>query len=130
MVTDIDGIGVFGDYLLLVDCFSKPYSDLYHIGDHRSIRNAAEDVEEKARQWQKRQRVLESEPKGANYDFSAYNTIIAVVCTPSVIYVEPGIMGKFSNCVLEELQSLQQAAPGLRAVASLAELEAWLHNMP
>ena len=112
-LTDIDAIGELQGTLLIVSCKSIPYSAEYDIGDYNAVRNVASTVEEAANYWQNIKNELQNNPCGDNYDFSAYNNIIAVVCTPHVFYSPIGIATEWEN-------------DGIRKVCSLSELNQFL----
>jgi len=112
-LTDIDAIGVKEDKLLIVSCKSIPYTEDYDAGEFEAIRSAFRTIEDAIRWWKKIRNFLEGNMKGANYDFSGYRQIIAVVCTPHVFYVPIG-------------EATQFVVPGLRAAVSYRELMTWL----
>jgi len=127
-ITDIDAIGARGNTLLIVDCWSNPFTALHTTGDYATFRNQAQDAEDKVRKWLGKREVLLKKRKGRNYDFSAYTNIVAVVCTTTVPYVEPGITRSYKGLALKDLSALGEVEPGLRGASSLAELEAWLNG--
>lgn len=114
-LTDIDAVAAQGATVLLVSCKSIIYDAAYDRGDFQVVRNAQFTVDAAVQHWARIVSILRSKPIGDNYDFSAFQDIIGVVCTPFVAYtVTP--------------QSLDFATPGLRACASAAELRAWLEK--
>lgn len=112
-LTDLDALGERGGRLLLVSCKSMVYSGRYDSGDYVTVRNIRTTVEEAVRFWAEVADYLKKNPKGPNYDFSKYEEIIPVVCTPHVVYVEDSF-------------SLRFVQPGLNAECSLDELRTWL----
>lgn len=126
ILTDVDAFGVLGDRLLLVDCCSRPFSIEHEIDDHRTIRNSAQTIENKAKKRVEKKQFFIKNPKTSLYDFSAYKEIIAVVCTPSIFYIEPEMIGE--NCSFQNLASMQEAAVDLFTASSLSELLRWLHS--
>jgi hypothetical protein len=57
--------------------------------------------------------IVRSTPVGDNYDFSSFQEVLGVVCTPFAVYTSTS-------------KSLEFVAHGLRACASAAELDRWL----
>lgn len=111
-VTDVDALGVNGKTLLLVSCKSSVYKATHDIGDYRAIRNSASLLDDAVRTWNRVTATLLARPSGDNYDFTGYDRVIGVVCTPGVVWVPIG-------------QATAEVAPGLLAVSSLAELAQW-----
>jgi hypothetical protein len=112
-LTDLDALGEKGLRLLLVSCKSMVYSVRYDSGDYLTVRNIRTTAEAAVKWWAEVADHLKEHPKGPNYDFSKYQDIIPVVCTPEVVYVA-------------NPYSLKFVAPGLNAVCSLNELRTWL----
>jgi hypothetical protein len=111
-ITDIDALGVKGGTLLLVSCKSLIYDAGYDRGDFQVIRNAQSTVDAAVRDWAETISVIRRTPVGDNYDFSSFQEVLGLVCTPFPIYTTS--------------ESLEFVAPGLRACASGAELSRWL----
>jgi len=111
-VTDIDAAGAKDGRLLLVSCKSILYAE-YETADYRVMRNASELVEKAVSHWARICCLLRENLKGDNYDFSSYQEILGVVCTPVVVYTPLGI-------------STNQVAEGLYAAVSITELQIWL----
>lgn len=114
-LTDIDAVAAKGDTLLLVSCKSLIYDGGYDRGDFQIIRNAQFTVDTAVRDWSQITSAVRTTPIGDNYDFSKFQRVIGVVCTPFVVYTSTS-------------DSLEFVAPGLRACASTAELDRWLQD--
>jgi hypothetical protein len=112
-LTDIDAIGERQGVLLIVSCKSVLYTNAYDAGSYTSVRNARSIVEQEVVRWRSFGEDLLKHPVGSNFDFSNFSSIIAIVCTPTVVYVE-------------DEGALQMIAPGLRAACSIGELREWL----
>lgn len=112
-LTDLDALGEKGQRLILVSCKSMVYSGSYDSGNYVTVRNMRTTAEEAVQYWAEVVAYVKKHPKGPNYDFSKYEDIIPVVCTPQVVYVA-------------DPYSLRFVEPGLRAVCSLNELRTWL----
>lgn len=112
-LTDIDALGVRADTLLLVSCKSLIYDAGYDRGDFQVIRNAQCTVDAAVLDWAQIISIVRSTPVGDNYDFSSFQEVLGVVCTPFAVYTSTS-------------KSLEFVAPGLRACASAAELDRWL----
>ena len=112
-VTDIDAIAQLSDNtLLLISCKSIIYSPAYDMGQYRAVRNAASTVRDAVRDWRADVARLVANPIGENYNLSGWS-LVGVVCTPSVVWIELGPCTDFVQ-------------PKLRAAVSLPELQAWL----
>lgn len=114
-LTDIDAIGANGGSLLIVSCKSIIYDRAYDRGDFRVVRNIQTTVDDAVATWESILADLRSSPTGDNFDFSEFNQIIGVVCTPFVAYSD-------------NAQSLSFAQPKLRTCVSLQELVTWLNG--
>jgi hypothetical protein len=114
-ITDVDAIGVSGDRLLLVSCKSLIYEGDYDRGTHRVVRNAEQTLNDALKFWRTFIERLRREPVGENFDFSGFQTVIGVVCTPFVVYSSNPETWK----IIEE---------GLRACVSAQELVKWLQK--
>lgn len=112
-ITDLDAVGARDGVLLLVSAKSRLYTALYDTGEHVQVRNAATTVEQAVGRWREVVAYLDAHRRGDNYDFSAADHMIGVVCTPQVVWVPLG-------------EATEEAAPGLRAASSAEELERWL----
>lgn len=112
-LTDIDAIGVKHCSLLIVSCKSVIYDRDYDQGDFRVIRNTQTTVDQAVTEWEAIVAELRRQPRGDNFDFSEFDEIVAVVCTPFVVY---------SN----DERTLAFAAPNLRTSSSMLELRDWL----
>ena len=112
-LTDIDAIGEKNGALLIVSCKSVIYSGLYDAGDYKTVRNISTHVRDSLIEWNEIRETLISNPIGDNYDISACNRIISVVCTPHVAFADSKTMFSTSE-------------KGLPSVASVAELAMWL----
>lgn len=114
-ITDIDAIGACKDKVMLVSCKSSPYTDDYDKGLYKAVRNLRTNAEEAWDKWQSVVAFVREHPNGDNYDFSGYNEIFGVVCYPFPPYLEIG-------------PATSEVRPGLRAVASIGELQDWLEK--
>lgn len=114
-ITDIDAIGCKGKRLLIVDCKSLIFDALYDQGHPSKVRSAMDDVEAKVKNWERVREYLQNNPVGSNYDFAAYDEIVAVVCTPKPIYLP---IGAATKVICDEL----------RRCCSLDELDRFLHE--
>lgn len=114
-LTDIDALGVKDGTLLLVSCKSLIYDASYDRGDFQVIRNAQSTVDAAVCDWTQIIATLRRTPVGDNYDFSMFQEILGVVCTPFAVYTTSS-------------DSLAFLCRGLRACASAAELEHWLNT--
>ena len=114
-VTDIDAIGSFEGTLLLVSCKSIPYTREYDQGVHSVIRNAATTVNCGVNTWVNIVNRLSENPSGDNFDFTKYERIVGVVCTPFAVYTS-------------DEKSLSTSVGTLRWACSLDELIAFLEG--
>src|ERR1700752_1400628 len=115
-ITDVDAIGTRGKVVLLVSCKSRVYSSDYDIGKHNVVRNERVKLLEDVEFWDAKMRFFQEHPKGddgCNYDFSAFDEILGVVCTPHPVYVPIGIATKIRKS-------------GLRGTVTHVELQKWL----
>ena len=112
-LTDIDAIGVKEGTLLIVSCKSIIYDRDYDQGVFRVIRNTQATVDEAVVAWEGVVAELRRQPTGENFDFSPFDEIIGVVCTPFAAY---------SN----ENRTLAFVKPNLRVSSSMLELRDWL----
>jgi hypothetical protein len=112
-LTDIDAIGCTDDRLLLVSCKSTIYSPQYDVGDFRVIRNRESHLLDAIRDWDEKVTFLRRNPVGDNYDFSNFDLIQGVVCTPLPVFVM-------------HMPGTSMTPDGLTSGCSFAELESWL----
>lgn len=112
-ISDVDAIGEHEGTLLLVSCKSVVYSKSYDAGDYKAVRNAASLVRDAVLRWDAVMEELRQNRTGDNYDLSSLRSIVGVVCTPNVIFVDLDTAKRF-------------AAPGLRSSSSAVELAEWL----
>lgn len=112
-LTDIDAIGVKGRSLLIVSCKSVIYDRDYDQGDFRVIRNTQTTVDQAVIEWAMIVAELHRQPRGENFDFSQFDEIVGVVCTPFAPYSSDD-------------RTLAFARPSLRASSSMLELRDWL----
>ncbi|PLC47885.1 hypothetical protein CR159_21150 [Pollutimonas subterranea] len=113
ILTDIDAIGVKGRTLLIVSCKSIIYGRDYDQGAFRVIRNIQDTVDNAVVTWERVVAQLRLQPAGENFDFSQFDEIIGVVCTPFAAYSS-------------EERTLAFVQPKLRANSSIRELRDWL----
>jgi len=114
-ITDIDAIGESGDTLLIVSCKAVIFSVGQDIGEYHALKNARLRLDEAVLKWQAVKAELQDLPIGQNYDFSRYAKIIAIVCTPNVVYTESDL-------------SLAYEVGTLRKSASASEFIDWLDS--
>lgn len=114
-ITDIDAIGVQGNRLLCVSCKSTLYSPQYDAGEFRTVRNREGMLLTAIAEWDKKIETLRADPRGDNFDFSAFDDIIGVVCTPLPVYTSTTPVAAMTPLTL---------APG----CSFYELEMWLNG--
>jgi hypothetical protein len=114
-LTDIDAIGARGKDLLIVSCKSIPYSMEYDQGVYRTIRNAENTAIKAVFHWKEIVNKLNANRIGDNYDFSGFDRIIGVVCTPFVVYTSAA-------------DALSATTGSLRWVCSPDELEQFLRT--
>jgi hypothetical protein len=113
VLTDMDSIGELDGSLLMISAKSYPYTIEYQRGDHKAVRSVEAKLVDDVEDWWNKVRFLSSTPKGDNYDFAMCQRFIPIVVTPFAPYVvDPRLT--------------QEVASGLRAVSSVAELDAWL----
>jgi hypothetical protein len=112
-ITDIDAIGEFEDTLLLVSCKAFVFSVRQDIGKYFALRNARLRLDEAVIHWESVKSELLRSPEGQNYDFRRYNSIIAIVCTPRVVYTESELSLSFEDT-------------GLRKASTATEFIKWL----
>ena len=115
MFTDIDALGSLGSTLLLVSCKSLIYDADYDKGTYRVIRNAQSTVDEAVEYWRSIASDVRLNPVGDNFDFSRFSTVLAIVCTPFVVYSDAD-------------GTLAYVDGNLRSCVSAAELDEWLHR--
>jgi hypothetical protein len=112
-LTDIDAIGVKERSLLIVSCKSVIYDRDYDQGDFRVIRNTQATVDQAVTEWEAIVAELRRHPRGENFDFSQFDEIVGVVCTPFAPYSSDD-------------RTLAFARPNLRVSSSMLELRDWL----
>ena len=134
-LTDIDAIGMLGDTLLIVECKSRIQSpDYLFLGTHNVARNGAvwleAEVVRKCRTIEQYLRQNPTHPKGS-YDFSDFERVVVVACTPEPLYIELEMVRKVRPEVTE-LLSIREVMPELPAAVSIFELAEWLdsHHTP
>ena len=112
-LTDVDALGVNGNTILLVSCKSIVYSPEYDAGEFRIVRNVATVVNDAVKYWHDIMRLLRENGRGDNFDFTTFDNILGVVCTPFVVFTS-------------DESALREITDGLRAAVSLDELNRWL----
>lgn len=115
-LTDIDALGQYKDFVLLIDCKAKSFRHEVDAGQHGPIRNIADSLEEAAQSWQEKMKVLAKTPLGDNYDLSG-RALIGAVATPFPFYVTEG---------LATVELAWSTHGPLTAVTSLDEMERFL----
>jgi len=113
-VTDIDAIGANRRKLLLISCKSILYAE-YESANYKILRNASDTVEKAVIEWKQTCEFFKANPLGDNYDFTAYENVIGLVCTPGVIYTPLGPATSMGN-------------DGLYGAVSISELRVWLDS--
>ena len=113
LITDVDAIGAHDNRLLLVSCKSVIYDIEYDKGSFNVVRNLEEIINKAVIDWKMKIVTLKQFRIGDNYDFSQFDEIIGIVCTPFVVYSSA-------------TQTLAEALPGIRASCSAEELHLWL----
>ena len=112
-LTDIDAIGVKERSLLIVSCKSVIYDRDYDQGDFRVIRNTQATVDQAVIEWGAIVAELRRQRRGENFDFSQFDEIVGVVCTPFAPYSSDD-------------RTLAFTRPNLRVSSSMLELRNWL----
>jgi len=112
-LTDVDAIGVKGTTLMLVSCKSVIYDRAYDRGAFQVVRNAQSTVDAAVEAWRNVVDDFCAKRRGDNFDFSSFEEIIGVVCTPFPVYSD-------------RKSTLSELRPGLRACCSAGELGKWL----
>lgn len=113
VLTNIDAIGVREQTLLIVSCKSIIYDRDYDQGVFRVIRNTQATIDDAVESWERVVTELRRQPIGENFDFSRFDEIVGVVCTPFVVYSS-------------EERTLTFVKPNLRMSSSILELRHWL----
>ena len=113
-ITDIDAIGEYGDTLLIISCKAVISTVGQDIGEYFALKNARIRLDDAVLKWQNVKAELTQFPIGENYDFSRYSKIIALVCTPNVVYTESEL-------------SLSDEVSGIRKAATAIEFVDWLN---
>lgn len=128
-LTDIDAIATKSGTLIIVECKSMLIADEPQLGLHKFIKNRAEAIECYVRRALLTSNYLNINPLSpiGSYDFSAFKTIVVVVCTPGRVYVEEEMIAS-SGPKTGELLSTREILPGLRAAVSFLELISWLET--
>jgi hypothetical protein len=114
-VTDVDAVAERDGTALLISCKSKIYSESYHSGDYRSVRNIASAIEEAVGEAAHNTALLDRHRKGDNYDLTRFSRIVIPVITPITVYTP---IGASTDFILD----------GLRASASISELSQFLQR--
>lgn len=112
-ITDFDAIATRGTTLLAVSCKSVRDPGDYETGAFNTVRNAVTLVDASVRKWEEHIAFIREHPRGDNYDFSAFTSLLGVVCTPHVLFVPLG-------------PATRPVASGLPAACTAEELEQWL----
>lgn len=113
VLTDIDAFGVKDRTLLIVSCKSIIYDRNYDQGIFNVIRNTQATIDSAVVAWKSIVAELTQNPTGENFDFSGYDEIIGVVCTPFAAYSSNELTLAFIK-------------PNLRVCSSILELRDWL----
>ena len=86
LITDIDAIGEYGKTLLIISCKSIIYDDDYDKGTYKAVKNIQSTVDAAVVHWDGIIETFKRIKSGDNYDFTKYENIIGVVCTPFVAF--------------------------------------------
>ncbi|MCA3081622.1 MAG: hypothetical protein ING69_03080 [Rhodocyclaceae bacterium] len=113
IITDIDSIAEKNGALLVVSCKSIIYDRDYDQGVFKSVNNTQHTIDAAVAHWLGIVDDLKLNPIGDNFDFSQFDEVIGVVCTPFVGYSS-------------DERTLAFARPNLRICASILELRDWL----
>ena len=108
-LTDIDALATRDGILLIVSGKSRIYDREYDRGTYRVVENERNRLDEAVTQWDLIVESLNREPVGDNFDFSAFEEIVGIVCTPFPVYTHSE-------------RSLRFVRAGLRASSSTHEL--------
>jgi len=100
---------------LLISCKGRVHDVALEIGDYAATRNIRTVAQESVKHLDRIVAQLRANPKGDNLDFSAYPTVVGVVCFPFPVFLRD-----------EELRQ-RVSAPDLRTLVSINELESWLN---
>lgn len=112
VIGDIDAIGVRDGTALLVSCKSIAYTDAHERGDYGPVTSASKKILAALNEIEALLTLLRKTPAGGTY-FSGVTALHGVVVTPHVFYVPSP-------------QVDAMTLPGLRAYATVAELQQWL----
>ena len=96
-----------------MSCKSVVYDLEYDKGSFSVVRNLEETVDRAVIDWENKVVRLAQLRVGDNYDFSGFEEIIGIVCTPFVVYSSSA-------------RTLASALPGIRMCCSAEELRLWL----
>ena len=126
-ITDIDAIGSHDGTLLLVSAKSIPYTAEYDAGVHNSIRNAETTVVSAIEKWKSVVTLIETTPRGDNYDFSNFERVLGVVVTPRIVYTvesrATASIGKKAGNTLYAASSLGELKRYLQSVSNNSDIE-------
>lgn len=111
-VTDIDAVGTREGVLLAVSCKSAPFSTAYDRGEFLAVRSTSTAAVKAAEDWARKMELLRQTPRGDNFDVRGFNEIIGVVVYPFPPFMPPNVR-------------VEEASPGLRAIASIREFDDW-----
>jgi len=114
-ITDVDALFVVKKTLILVSAKSFPFTIQHAFGDYRVVRNTITRIEEAVRDLGGKLQNIAQVKKGDNFDFTMFDAILGVVCTPHVMLVPTG-------------ELTEEVLPGLRRYVSAAELSGWLER--
>jgi hypothetical protein len=114
-ISNIDAIACRKEDLLLVECLSLVYTREYDVGDHKTVKDAADKIVDKVRKKGAQLATLKANLTSVSPDLSRFRRIAWVVCTPLPFWVPLGPATKV-------------IASGLRAYSPLAELLEWLRG--
>jgi hypothetical protein len=117
-VGEIDAFGALDRTLLLVSCKSVIYTAEHDQGVYSVVRNTRTMLEEAAEACAEMEQLLLQFPtNGQEYDLSLYDTIVSIIVTPHVMYVQEPLLS-------------QTVFDGLRKYCGFEEFRNWLRGFP
>lgn len=115
-LTDLDAAAEVHGTLLVVSGKSLLLTAGFRRSDYQAMRSVSSRIIEACTQAADIALTLEANPKGDNYDVTAFAKILCVVCVPFVSFVPLG-------------SATAEIAAGLRAHVTLSELKAYLNGL-
>lgn len=87
-ITDIDAILEVGATLVLVSCKQVEYSREFDRGDYQKVLANESTVVEGLKKWEGKVARFRQEPRGKNYDFTAFDRIEGILITPNAVFLK------------------------------------------